>query len=525
MAATVLRLRYRALGNTLARNPWQLVGFCFGILGALWAVALVAIAVVLLNVATELAAVRMAAVLGGTLLVLGWVVGPVLLAGFNTTVDAPRLAPFPLTLRQVMFALTATGIAGVPGIATALAALATIGLWVRWPIAAVAAVPCVLLALLTCVVASRLVATLSGGTGRRWHELVGTALLVVVILAGPLLSGFFALLDRAVDLGARLAQVADVLAWTPAGAAWAVPADVAAGEWLTAVARFAIAAATPAVLWIVWMRVLRVSISSPPRRAARAVKAGRIGLFGIMPTGGIGATWARSLTAWMRDPRYLRQLIIVPILPIVFVFAGGVEGPMFIASALIVALILAFVGYTDVSYDGTAFGTVLATGISGRADRLGRVLAAACVLIPLVVVLAVVVAQLSGSPERLPAVLGGSLGLLLAGFGVTAVSSALIATPVAAPGDSPFKSVPGQTFVSGLLVFVVLSACLLVASPPLVLAVISLLTGDAVLGGVALAVGIGYGLVLVAVGVVVGGRIFDRRGPELLASIKEFATS
>ena len=35
MVATVLRLRYRILGNTLARSPWQLVGFCFGMLGAL----------------------------------------------------------------------------------------------------------------------------------------------------------------------------------------------------------------------------------------------------------------------------------------------------------------------------------------------------------------------------------------------------------------------------------------------------------------------------------------------------------
>ena len=523
MVATVLRLRFRALGNTLARSPWQLVGFCFGILGALWAVGLVVAVVVLLNF-SDLPTVRWSAVLGGSLLVLGWVIGPVLLAGFNMTVDAARLAPFPMTLRQVMTTLAAVGITGVPGIATSVAALVTVGLWVRWPLAAVAAVPCVLLALLTCVVASRLVATLSGGRGRRWQELVGTALLIVVILAGPILSGLIALLDRAVDLGERLAQFADVLAWTPIGAAWAVPGDVAAAEWLTATARFAIAVATPAVLWVVWRRVLRASVSSP-RRAARAVKAGRIGLFGLMPTGGTGATWARSLTAWVRDPRYLRQLIVVPLLPIVFAFAGGVEGPLFTASALIVALILAFVGYTDVSYDGTAFATVLATGIRGRADRLGRVLAAACVLVPLVVVLALVVALLSGAPEHLPAVLGGSLGLLLAGFGVTAVSSAMIATPVPAPGDSPFKSVPGQTFVNALLVFVVVTACMVVASPPLVIAVISMLTGDALLGVVALAVGLGYGLALVGVGVVVGGRIFDRRGPELLMSIKEFATS
>jgi len=230
MVATVLRLRYRVLGNTLARNPWQLVGFCFGILGALWVVGLVAAGVVAATIAADLATVRMIAVLGGSLLVLGWVIGPVLLAGFNTTVDAPRLAPFPLTLRQVMVALAASAFTGVPGLATGLAVLVAIGLWARWPLAVAAAVPCAILALLTCIVASRLVATLSAGTGRRWQEVVGTLLLIVVILAGPILTGLLALLDRAVDLGARLVQVSGILAWTPVGAAWAVPGDVAASS-------------------------------------------------------------------------------------------------------------------------------------------------------------------------------------------------------------------------------------------------------------------------------------------------------
>src|SRR5690606_12757010 len=231
---------------------------------------------------------------------------------FNTTVDAPRLAPFPLTLRQVMVALAASAFTGVPGLATGLAVLVAIGLWARWPLAVAAAVPCAILALLTCIVASRLVATLSAGTGRRWQEVVGTLLLIVVILAGPILTGLLALLDRAVDLGARLVQVSGILAWTPVGAAWAVPGDAATGEWAVAAARFAIAIATPALLWLVWMRVLRASISSPPRRAARAVGAGRVGLFGNTPTGGVGATWARALTASLRDPRYLRPPAHLP---------------------------------------------------------------------------------------------------------------------------------------------------------------------------------------------------------------------
>src|SRR5690606_35370263 len=106
-----------------------------------------------------------------------------------------------------------------------------------------------------------------------------------------------------------------------------------------------------------------------------------------------------------------------------------------------------------------------------------------------------------------------SLGLLLTGMGVAAVSSALLTTPVPAPGDSPFKSVPGQTFLSGVMVFVVLAACIVTASPPLVLALTSVIVGSAPLGWLALAVAVAYGAVITIVGVVIGGRLFDRRGP------------
>ena len=41
MVATVLKLRYRILGNSLVRRPWQLVGFCFGIVWALSILAMV----------------------------------------------------------------------------------------------------------------------------------------------------------------------------------------------------------------------------------------------------------------------------------------------------------------------------------------------------------------------------------------------------------------------------------------------------------------------------------------------------
>lgn len=530
MVATVLRLRYRVLGNTLARRPWQLVGFCFGILSALWILGMVVAALVAVAALQGVEVARMVATLGGAALLLGWVLGPILIAGAETTVDAEKLAPFPLTVRQVMAALTATGLTGIPGIVTTLAALATVVLWVRWPVAAIIAAPCIALAVLTCVVASRLVTALSGGLGgnRRGREFIGTIVLVLLILAGPLATGTIALLGAMGDsagLGTRLSEITGILGWTPLGASWSAPADVAAGAWPAALAKMVIAAATLAVLWLLWARVLVAAAGSTRRSAARVVKPGALGWFGRLPTGGVGATWARSLTGWLRDPRYLRQLIVVPIFPVLFAFTGGTQGFMFAASAVFVAFILCIAGYTDVSYDGTAFAAVLSAPIRGRDDRLGRVFGAACVGVPLTVLVAVVTSAIAGLPGQLPAILGAALGLLLAGYGVTAVSSALIVTPVPAAGDSPFKTAPGQTFVSGLMVFLVLGACVLVSIPSIGLAISALVTGSAMLGWLSLLVAMAVGVGAIVLGIHLGGRTLERTGPDLLMRIKAFPTT
>lgn len=524
MVATVLRLRYRLLGNSLTRSPWQLVGFVFGMLAAVWLVGLVVAGLVALSLLQGLEATRAIAVVAGSTLLLGWTLGPLIVSGSDGMVDAGRLAPFPLSQRQLMLALAGTGLTGIPGIATALTALASIILWVRWPLAAVFALPMVVVAVLTCVLVSRLVTTVTTGFSgrRRGQEIVGTVLIGLLIMTGPILTGVLSLVDATDDFTARLGLAGTILGWTPVGAAWAVPGDVAAGAWLPALCKLVIAVGTLAALWFVWARALHSSAGTRPRPAARTVKSGALGLFGAMPTGGVGATWARSLNSWLRDPRYLRQLIFIPLFPALFAFTTGVDGVMFGASAVFVALILAIASYADISYDGTAFASVLSSGITGRADRWGRALGAGSVGVPAVVAIAVVVAAITGTWDRLPAVLGGALGLLLVGYGVSAVSSALLVVPVPRAGDSPFKTVPGQTFASGMLVFVVMGACLLLSAPALILATVSLVTASAPLGAVALVVGIVVGAGVIVAGVFVGGRILERTGPGLLLRIKAF---
>ncbi|MGX1702229.1 hypothetical protein [Microbacterium sp. NPDC055357] len=520
MVATLLKLRFRVLGNQLARSPWQLVGFIFGalyglgvLLGAI--VGLVVLGFGPLDLATSVI------VGAGSLVTLGWVLGPLIVFGVDATLDPERLVVFPMSLRRMMVALTLAGVCGIPGIVTSVAALGTFATWIHWPLALAAAVVCVPLAVLTAVVASRAVASLVSGLGgrRRLREASGVLVLVPLMLAGPIVAGVATGFALNVD---TLLVAIRVLGWTPVGAAWAVPGDVAAGDWLAAAVKLVIALATLGLLWALWRWSLAASLANPRSSSAATVAAGRIGLFGRVPTGPAGAVFARSLTYWLRDPRYLRQLIVVPLVPVLLWFYlrdGDVANGLSFAAPLI-ALVIGIVVYADISYDGTAFGTELASGVSGRADRAGRILAAGVVAVPLVLLAAVLPFFFSGNWTQLPGILGMSLGILLTGYGVCAVTSAQIVVPVAGSGDNPFKKVPGTTFLQSLVFFGVWLVSIVLAAPAIVVGLIGFFTDSALLSWIAGVVGVVLGAVFVVVGVLIGGRILDRSGPALLSRLK-----
>ncbi len=525
MVATVLRIRFRVLGNTLSRSPMQLIGFIFGVIGAVWMLFLAGVGLFFVGT-RDLDVARAVVTFAGAVLTLGWVVGPIFAAGLDTTLDPAKLAPFPMTTRQMMLAITAGGLTGVPGITTAIGSLAVFLVWARYPAAAVAAVVCVPLGVVICVVASRAVAALAAGIGggRRTREVVGLVGFALVIFASPLFIGVTNLLFSASRQGAALQSVVSALSWTPLAAAWAVPGDLAAGAWITGLLKLVIAAATLALLWLLWRRSLAASLVGPPARAAARRRSGSLGWFGVMPSNPVGATWARSLTSWTRDFRYLRQLLLIPFAPVlVLVYSrGDLDGPFFAASGLLVGFFAGILAYTDVSYDGTAFATVLQTGIRGRADRLGRMLGSATVSIPLVLLADVVTLAIVGRWELLPAVIGGSMGLTLVGLGVSAVSSALLVVPTPAPGDSPFKRVPGSTFTMFLAFFLCWALVAVLALPAVIPAAMAVFFGVTGAGWVALAIGLLWGAIVFAGGVLIGGRRFDAGAPTLLAQLRAF---
>ena len=211
----------------------------------------------------------------------------------------------------------------------------------------------------------------------------------------------------------------------------------------------------------------------------------------------------------------------MPLIPaLIFFYVGATDATGLLnAVGPIVAVLLAMSIYTDVSYDNTAFALHLQKGVSGRDDRLGRVIALAVFAVPVSLLLTIGSVALTGTWNFLPGLLAITVGVLLTGFAVSSLISGAFIFPVPVPGESPFKSKPGGGFSLMLSTFASWAIMGVLILPELLLAVASF-AGFAWAGWVALVVAIVLGSVLLALGVRFGGRILDNRGPELLSKLQ-----
>ncbi|CAN5135716.1 hypothetical protein BH09ACT2_BH09ACT2_14150 [soil metagenome] len=515
MVANLLRLRLLVLKNSLLRSTWQLVAVIFGALygiGILFGstIGLVALSGVPVGIA------RTVVVLAGSALVLGWVLIPLLASGIDQTLEPARLVTFPIPLNTLLLGLALSGLVGVPGIVTLLASLATAGTWWQHPLIALVAGLCAAIAAATCIVGSRAVTTLSSTftSGRRFREAAGFLAIIPLFLLGPIIVSLSSGIRTATD---ALPGLANALAWTPLGALWAVPSDLALGNPGEAALHFLIGVATLLLLLLLWRRSLALALITPAHTASRSRGSGKLGWLGRFPATPAGAVAARSLTYWIRDPRYARQLLVVPLIPaLMFFYSRNGALDLLHSVGPIVALLLSLSIFSDLSYEGTAFATQISSGIRGRDDRLGRAAALGSFGLPIVIIFSIGSVWISGSWSVLPGLLGLSIGIFLSGLGVSSYSSARIIIPVPGPGDNPFKAAPGAGFTTALTTFATWGVLAVLVLPELVLAVVGAATGVALLGWIGLVVGIGLGSVLMIIGIRLGGAQLDRAAPELL---------
>jgi ABC-2 type transport system permease protein len=519
MVAHLLRLKLTLLRNSLRRSPWQLVGLGIGALYALGIVGVGVVGLLLLREA-DAATAQTVVVLGGAAAVLGWAIIPIVASAADMTLDPARFTTFAVPMPQMLAGLALAGLIGTPGAATSLVALATVGTWSRSLLAASGALVGAILGVLTCVVLSRVVTagTVGLASSRRFKDVSAIAFLIPLVLMGPIVAG----VARGIESSAGfVAELARVLEWTPAGAAWALGGELAAGHYGPAALKLLIALASLAALALCWKVLLQRALVSPPYAGTAKKKASGLGVFGMVPATPTGAVVARSLIYWLRDPRYAGSLVVVPLLPVLLWFQASQSGFYGLLQFVgpLTAFLLAWSIASDVSYDSTAFALHVSAGVRGIHDRLGRAVACLVFALPVVLLFSIVPVFITGNWALLPGILGLSLGVLFTGLGLSSVVSARYTVPVPLPGDSPFKKPPGNVAQTLAVQFGGMAVLLVLVSPELALVALQLAGGSAVPGWICLVLGPVLGVVLFVTGVRLGGKWFDTRGPELLAQL------
>lgn len=518
MVGHLLRLKRDYQLATWRRSPMAVLGavlMCLYGLGILFA----AFSLVMAVRGDGPQAGQVATVLLGSAIALGWLVAPLITAASDPIVDPQVLAPYPLTRGQLMAGQLGALLIGIPGALTALAFFLPLLAWHSVP-ALVAVLPCLVLGLVLVFVLSRLVGAgaLALGARRRVGELISVLLLFAVMMIGPLVGGVMAGLAAVDGFGAAAA----VLGWTPLGAAWSVPAQLELGHVGTALAQFVLLLVFLGLALLGWARVVahqtsHVGAASGQGRT-RAARGNGLGLLGRVPASPTWAVAARTAIYFVKDPRFLLNLVAVPGFFVVFWLTGNV-----VMGSVFPAWIGTWTSTYIVSYDNTAFSLHLTAPLTGRQDRTGRVLAFLLCIGPFGLAAAVASPVLAGSAWAWPMTTGCALCLMLSVLGLGAVLSVRYASPVAPPGGSLWRNGSNGSGAANLgiqLLGMALSVAFLV--PCFATMLVFAITHDPLWSWLTLPVGLVTGVVVLLVGLRLGAAWYDRRAPELYEEIGRF---
>ncbi|RXZ45935.1 hypothetical protein [Agromyces binzhouensis] len=520
MVAQLLRLKLRLLGNIFKRSAWQVVGLSVAIVYGLGISALLFLILVGLRSVDDVALVRDVLVVCGAATVVGFLVVP-LVFGVDDTMDPRRFALFGIPDRTIALGLALSAMIGVPAVALAIVLTGTVVTWSRGFGSTVFAVLGALLAFATCLLAARLTAGIAGLLleTRRARD-VGTVLGVLFVVMIAPIAVALTTVDWAASGRLAIGAIAGALSWTPLGAAFAVPGEAASGAWGVALVKLLIAGASVWLGWLAWKALVAKMLVTPGREASVRSYHG-LGWFGRTTSGPTGAIAARSTTYWFRDSRYWVSLLMVPIAPVLVMLPLGIAGVPSMYLGLIpvplVCLLLGWSLHNDTAYDNTAIWLHVASGVRGAADRFGRlvpVLVAGILVIGLGSAVTVFVLD---DWRLLPSLLGVSTALLLAGLGVGSITSAAMPYPVVKPGDSPFQQPQSTGGITALVQSLAMFAALLIAAPAIWFAALGIFD-DPSWHMVSLAAGAGLGVLVLVIGVFGGGRVFERRAPEIVAA-------
>ncbi|RIV34389.1 ABC transporter permease [Micromonospora radicis] len=539
-----VRLKLRVMGNNFRGQGWRAALFVAGSLIGLWFAVGAFFGLAAPGLAGDDRYALLIAAFAGGLTVLGWLLLPLVFFGVDETLDPARFALLPLTRRTLVTGLFAAALVSVPTVAVLVALsglVVTAGVFGGWAAALVAAVG-VVTGLLLCVAAARAVTSAFASMlrSRRVRDLAAVLLAVAAALLGPLqIAGLAAISDTDWD---RLSGLATVIGWTPLGAPWTAGIDVAQGRAWAAPLKLLITVATIVALLAWWSRSLESAMtgtaSAGPTRGRPEATGGAVAQLFPRATGWLrrdrfGALVAREARYWWRDARRRANLITIAVVglfvPVMVNLGGqgfsldseqgfslaGDTSPLLVSlSMLFVGLLAAVTLANQFGFDGSSYAANVVAGIPGRLELRARMAAFSLYVLPMLAVVAVVIALVLGEPTWI----GFMAGTLVATYGVGLAVNSFVSVlgAYSLPETSnPFAMNSGAGVAKSFLTLLAMLATA-AAAVPMVLA--AALLGDAWLW-LGLPLGVAYGVGGALLGSYLAGDVLDRRRPELLALV------
>lgn len=548
-AVTLVRLRWALTWATLRKSAWQTVAYVLAAILALGAIAGTIAATwtvgslppfvqaedgtASIAILGQSGIVRMTTVLIGAFVTLVIGLFQLMLLGEGSTMNPRKFALYGIPDRQLQFGILLSGLSGLPAITgTIMLAVWSFTYRSMGAITVIAAIVAAPLAIVTMMSLSKLLIALSTTliTSKRGKSLfyVVVVLLFVFVWQIPNLLMNSGVASQ-IDLEAAN-RAADIMAWTPFGAAFQLPYDAFAGNWLAVIARLAILAVTWVVCFSICTWCLRHERLTLGAGHEATVNAKGIGAFAHMPDSPSGAISARLFTYLVRDPRQA-MLFIMPVLVLIILALQMRTAPGIIWMVpLMSGWLIPIAESNGLAYDGRGFAMQVIAGVSGTTDRLGRVRVYVGIIIAYLLVLFVAIAFISGDWRSSEGLLIGAtftavgLGVGLSGLGLAEITSCAFMYPVASL-DKPFSAPQGRMVAQGFFPLIYMLGSLLLMFPTGIAAIILVVMSELAYSyWLIIPIAIVNGAGILAAGTWLGGKLMDARMLSIVRTLDSFAS-
>jgi ABC-2 type transport system permease protein len=520
---TLIRLKLRLMANRARHSTSSRLQMLAAVLVALVAGGGFALLFAAVGLAGDERAARTALVLGAILLTLVWIVAPLMTFGSDETLDPARLVLLPLRPAALARGLLAASFVGpAPAVAVLAAAGAVIGYAGRggWIV-----VPAAVLLLVLSATAARTLSTVlaAGLTSRRGRD----ATIIVGATLGLALQFVRFVRFDAVDAGV-FDRIDDVARWLPAGMLGQAVIDARAGHLVTALAELVPAALLIPLLLRWWARALDRSMTVvsegatvPTRHRSTASLPLLFERLPFLAAAPWGAVAAKELRYIAREPRRkviaANSFVMGLALMLWPALAGGRDGRT-VLLATTASYIAVLNSSNQFGFDGAARWIDVVAGDTARATLIGKNVAVALLILPIVTAIGVAGAAVTGGWGYLPATVLLAVAGLGAGLGTANVVS--VRFPLRLPeSQSPFA---GRGSGQGCGRSTILFACVLVQNlllvPIAVGAAVAALVNPGWLVIVA-PLAVAYGAVLWWIGLTMATGWASSHQPELLAAV------